>query len=51
MMIKHLQYVLLYIHTHTHTVWFDPHANPMMHNWNSYPHLTQEEIENIANKG
>ena len=40
-----------YTYTHTHTVWFDLHANPMMHNWNSYPHLTQEEIENIVNKG
>lgn len=38
MMSKHLQYMHLYIHTHT--VRFDPRANPVMHNWNSYPHLT-----------
>lgn len=43
-MIKHLQDVLSYTHTHTHTVLFDPHANPVMYKWNSYPRLIKCEV-------
>ena len=38
----------IYICVCVYKVSFDPHGNPvMMHNWNSYPHLTREEIECI----